>query len=121
LNTGGDGAFYRRHIISVEPTGNKKTAAICWQHFKLYPSSAYYPSIITDPSAHVNKEWHKYAVCTHCCDRSSKIQDVTTSLLWDAKYGATHTTTHLTKHLRRKHVDLYKEAMLKKKVNDADS
>ena len=38
--------------------------------------------------------------------------------MWDAKYGATHSTTHLTKYLRRKHFDLYK-AMLKKKVNDA--
>ena len=106
-------ASFRRHVIPVKPTGNK-TAAI-WQHFKLHPSA--YPSI-TDPSAHV-KEWHKYAVCTHCYDRNSKNQDVTTSLLWDVKYGATHSTTHLTtKHLRRKHFDLYK-AMLKKKVNDA--
>ena len=113
LSTGDDGASFRRHVIPVKPTGNK-TAAI-WQHFKLYPSA--YPSI-TDPSAHV-KEWHKYAVCTHCYDRNSKNQDVTTSLLWDVKYGATHnSTSHLTKHLRRKHFDLYK-AMLKKKVNDA--
>ena len=69
LSTGDDGASFRRHVIPVKPTGNK-TAAI-WQHFKLYPSA--YPSI-TDPSAHV-KEWHKYAVCTHCYDhRNSKIR-----------------------------------------------
>ena len=86
LSTGDDGASFRRHVIPDDkPTGNK-TAAICWQHFKLYPSA--YPSI-TDPSAHV-KERHKYAVCTHYCyDRNSKNQDVTTSLLWYVNYGVT--------------------------------